>query len=269
MPAAESTDLRVEKERRTRQDRALFARRDRGDLRARDELIERFLPLARSIARRYEQSSEPLEDLMQVASLALVKAVDRFDPARGCTFSSYAVPSIVGEIKRHFRDRSWAVRPPRDLQELALRIERSRTELAQTLDREPTVGELAAALGISDEQVLEGLQARTGRSALGLQATIGGQDDQAILQDTLGFDDDGFERAEERAVIDGLVCGLPDRHREVLRLRFECDLTQTEIGEQLGVSQMQISRVIRQALSQLRHVADQQAMLADRRPALH
>jgi RNA polymerase sigma-B factor len=247
-------------------DRALFARRDRGDLHARDELIERFMPLARSIARRYDGSSEPLDDLVQVASLALVKAVDRFDPARGCTFSSYAVPSIVGEIKRHFRDRSWAVRPPRELQELTLRIDRARTDLSQSLDREPTVAELAAALGVDDEHILEGLQARTGRSALGLQARVGGQDDQVMLQDTLGFDDDGFDRAEERAVLDRLTSGLPARHREVLRLRFEQDLTQAQIGELLGVSQMQISRVIRQAIGQLRHIAEQQEMLVERRP---
>lgn len=247
-------------------DRALFARRDRGDMRARDELIERFMPLARSIARRYDGSSEPLDDLIQVASLALVKAVDRFDPARGCTFSSYAVPSIVGEIKRHFRDRSWAVRPPRELQELTLRIDRARTELSQRLDREPTVAELGAELGVDDEHILEGLQARTGRSALGLQARVGGQDEQVMLQDTLGFDDEGFDRAEQRAVLDRLTSGLPARHREVLRLRFEQDLTQAQIGELLGVSQMQISRVIRQAIGQLRHIAQQQEMLVERRP---
>ena len=263
-----SPDVRAERERRTRLDRALFARRDRGDMRARDELIERFMPLARSIARRYESSSEPLDDLIQVASLALVKAVDRFDPARGCTFSSYAVPSIVGEIKRHFRDRSWAVRPPRELQELTLRIERGRTELSQQLDREPTVGELATLLEVGDERILEGLQARTGRSALGLQARVGGQDDQVVLQDTLGFDDDGFDRAEQRAVLDSLMNALPARDREVLRLRFEADLTQAQIGARLGVSQMQISRIIRQAIAQLRHVADQQEMLAERRPAM-
>jgi RNA polymerase sigma-B factor len=272
MPSAAAecspSDLQAERERRTRLDRALFARRDRGDLRARDELIERFMPLARSIARRYEGSSEPLDDLVQVASLALVKAVDRFDPARGCTFSSYAVPSIVGEIKRHFRDRSWAVRPPRELQEMTLRIERARSELVQRLDREPTVAELAAGLGVGDEQVLEGLQARTGRSALGLQAKLGGQDDQVMLQDTLGIDDAGFDRAEERALLARLMGSLAPRDREVLRLRFEQDLTQAQIGELLGVSQMQISRIIRQALAQLRHVAAQQEMLAERRPVL-
>ncbi len=250
---------------RERTDRLLFARRDRGDRHARDELIERFLPLARSVARRYERPGEPLDDLVQVASLALVKAVDRFDPERGYAFTSFAVPTIVGELKRYFRDRTWTVRPPREVQELTLRVDAAAVRLSQQLDRPPTVSELAAAIGGSDEQVLEAMQARSGRSGLSLQASAGRQDDQPALQDTLGGSDDGYEQAENRAVLDGLLAFISPRDREVVRLRFEQDLTQAEIGALLGVSQMQVSRIVRHAIDQLRHIADQQQRVAEAR----
>jgi RNA polymerase sigma-B factor len=245
-------------EQRARTDRMLFARRAAGDPRARNELIERFMPLARSLARRYELASEPLDDLVQVASLGLVKAVDRYEPARGCAFSSYAVPTIVGELKRHFRDRTWTVRPPRGLQELTLRIEQARSRLSQELDRPATVSELAAAIGSTPEDIMEAIQASTARGALSLQAPTGGSDEDGELQDSLGATDDGYAHAETRVLLDGLLSGLTPRARIVLRLRFEHDLTQAEIGALLGVSQMQISRIIRQALGRLRHVADQQ-----------
>jgi RNA polymerase sigma-B factor len=248
---------------RSRMDRTLLARRDAGDPRAREQLIRRFLPLARSLARRYEHSGEPLEDLVQVASLALVKAVDRYDSAHGCAFSSFAVPTIVGELKRHFRDRGWAVRPPRALQELTLRVDHAVERLTRELDRAPTVTELAAAIGSTDERVLEALQARGGRSTLSLHAPGHGQDEQSSLQDTLGTSDDGYARAEARMLLDGLLVGVPPRTREVLRLRFEEDLSQAEIGAVVGVSQMQISRILRQATEQLRHVADQHQRIHD------
>jgi RNA polymerase sigma-B factor len=241
---------------RARLDRRLFDRRDRGDPRARDELIERFLPLARSIALRYDKRGESMEDLMQVASMALVKAVDRFDPERGTAFSSYAVPTIAGEIKRYFRDRTWAIRPPRDLQELVLRIDRVAERLGTKLNRAPTVGELAEAVGECDELVLEALQARGVYSAISLHAARGGPDDATILQDELGELDGGFEVAESRAVVARLMRGVSRRERMVLRLRFEMDLTQAEIGALLGVSQMQVSRILRQALERLREVAE-------------
>ena len=242
--------------RRTRIDRQLFARRDCGDARARDELIERFMPLARSIARRYEQSGEPLEDLVQVASMALVKAIDRFDPQRGAAFSSYAVPTIAGELKRYFRDRSWAIRPPRDLQELALHVDRTADRLSTQLNRSPTIGELAAAIDESDEVVLEAMQARSAYSTLSFQAPHGRSDDRAVLQDVLGTEEEGYEHAEQRAVIDRLLRGVSERERLVLRLRFEEDLTQAEIGKLLGVSQMQISRILRGAIERLRDIAE-------------
>ena len=248
-----------------RGERVLFARRDKGDRHARDELIERFLPLARSVARRYERPGEPLDDLVQVASLALVKAVDRFDPDSGYAFTSFAVPTIVGELKRYFRDRTWTVRPPRELQELTLRVDAAAARLAQRLDRPPTISELATATGASDEQVLEAMQARCGRSGLSLQAPTGGQDDQYALQDTLGDSDDGYEHAENRAVLDGLLAFIAPRDREVVRLRFEQDLTQAEIGALLGLSQMQVSRIVRHAIDQLRRLADQQQRIAEAR----
>jgi RNA polymerase sigma-B factor len=241
---------------RTRIDRQLFARRDQGDLRAREELIERFLPLARSIARRYEQSGEPIEDLVQVASMALVKAVDRYDSNRGAAFSSFAVPTIAGELKRHFRDRAWAIRPPRDVQELALRVDRAAERLNTQLNRAPTVRELAEAVNESEELVLEAMQARGAYSALSFEAPHGRSgDDRSVLQDTLGAEEDGYVDAESRAVIDRLMRGVSARERLVLRLRFEEDLTQAEIGKLLGVSQMQISRILRRALERLREVA--------------
>jgi RNA polymerase sigma-B factor len=248
---------------RARIDRRLFVRRDAGDPRARNELIERFLPLARSLARRYERRGEPLEDLVQVASLALVKAIDGYDFARGVAFSSYAVPTIVGELKRYFRDRSWAVRPPRDLQELALRVDRAAENLSTQLDRAPTVAELAAAVEATDEDVLEALQAHGAYRGLSLQAPTGDQEQQTLLQDTLGVSDDGYARVEARVLLDGLLAGLSTRSREVLRLRFEQDLMQAEIGARLGVSQMQISRIIRHAIDQLRHVAEHQERRAE------
>jgi RNA polymerase sigma-B factor len=238
-----------------REDEALFALSAAGDRRARDQLIERWLPLARSVAWRYERSHEPFDDLFQVACLALVKAIDRYDPAKGNAFSSYAVPSMVGELKRHFRDRSWAVRPPRALQELTLNVEHAVSRLAAQLDRAPTVAELAADIGTTDEQILEALQARRGRDASSLQAPAP-NGDQTTLQDTLGVDDGEYVQAEMRVLLDSLMTGLPRRTREILRLRFAEDLTQAEIGEIFGVSQMQISRIIREAIGRLREIAE-------------
>jgi RNA polymerase sigma-B factor len=252
-------------------DRILFARYTAGDRRARDELIERWLPLARSVARRYERSGESLDDLVQVASLALVKAIDRYDPALGNAFTSYAVPSIVGELKRHFRDRGWVVRPPRGVQELTLRVERAASRLSAQLDRAPTVTEIAAEVGVTDVEVLEALEARMCRDALSLQAPTGGMGEQTALEDMLGSGDDGYEQAEMRVFLDDLMTGLPRRTRELLRLRFEEDMTQAEIGERFGVSQMQISRIIRQAIAQLREIADQHEQMLDERaqPTVH
>jgi RNA polymerase sigma-B factor len=241
---------------RTREDRALFVRHQEGDPKAREELVARFLPLARQLARRYQRGEEPLDDLVQVASLGLIKAIDRFDPTRDIAFSSYAVPTILGEIKRHFRDRTWAVRVPRDLQEQALRVDRIVTELARDLHRQPTVGEIAEAVGIAEEDVLEALEAGGAYRATSLEAPRGGDDDAETLADSFGSDEGGFRLAEDRATLDRLLAGVGPREREVLRLRFEEDLTQSEIGAAIGVSQMQVSRLIRQTLARMRTLAE-------------
>jgi RNA polymerase sigma-B factor len=247
---------------RSQEERLLFQKlaRDR-DPALRATLVERYLPLARQLARRYQRPEEPLDDLMQVASLGLVKAVDRFDASRDVAFSSYAVPTILGEIKRHFRDRTWSVRVPRDLQELALKAERAVSDLTRELRRQPSIPEVARHLRVNEEQVLEALQAGGAYHASSLEAPRGGGDGEApeTLADTLGGHEDGFARAEDRATLDRLMLTITPREREVLRLRFEEDLTQAEIGEIVGVSQMQISRVIRQAIARLRLAARQDA----------
>ena len=244
-------------------DRVLFARHAAGDARARDELIERFLPLAHAVARRYERPGEPLDDLFQVASLALVKAVDRFDAGRGHAFTSFAVPTIVGEIKRHFRDRTWEVRPPRRLLELTLRVEKAAGEIRLQRGRAATVAELAQATGAGEELVLEALQAHAGRSRLSLQAPVGTmRDHEQQLQDTIGVSDAGYARAEDRAVVDGLLGYLSPRERDVVRLRFERDLTQAEIAGMLQISQMQVSRALRESIDRLRVVVEQQRTLS-------
>ncbi len=253
---AEPQTTGLDDERRARDDARLFkAWIERGDRHARAELIERFLPLARSLARRYQRGSEPFEDLVQVASIALVKAIDRYDPARGYAFSSFAVPTIAGELKRHFRDHTWMVRPPRGVQELTLRVEGALARLTQQLDRSPTTGELAAAVGVTDEQVLEGMQARSARGALSLHAPLGEPGEAASLEDTLGADDPDLERAEQRAELDRLMAYVSPRARAMLRMRFEEDMTQAEIGAVVGLSQMQVSRILRQTIAQLREVS--------------
>jgi RNA polymerase sigma-B factor len=244
---------------RTRADRELFLRYRDGDTEARDQLVERFLPLARQLARRYQRASEPLDDLLQVASMGLIKAIDRFDADREIAFSSYAVPTILGEIKRHFRDRTWAVRVPRDLQELTLKVDRAIGELADVLHRQPSVPEIAEAVGVEEEDVLEALQAGGAYRAVSFEAPrggSGGEEEATTLADTIGVDEEGFDRAEERATLARLLASVSPREREVLRMRFEEDMTQAEIGAVIGVSQMQVSRVIRQALARLRAAAD-------------
>ncbi|MDX6690388.1 MAG: polymerase sigma-B factor [Solirubrobacteraceae bacterium] len=244
---------------RSRADRELFARYRGGDEQARDELVHRFLPLARQLARRYQRASEPLDDLLQVASIGLIKAIDRFDTEREIAFSSYAVPTILGEIKRHFRDKTWAVRVPRDLQELTLRVDKAVAELSDVQQRQPSVAEIAEALGATDEEVLEALQAGGAYRAVSFDMPRGADDDGAgaTLADSIGIDEAGFDRAEDRATLANLLGAVPAREREVLRMRFEEDMTQAEIGEVIGVSQMQVSRLIRKAIAQLRDAASE------------
>jgi RNA polymerase sigma-B factor len=240
-------------DRRAREERALFARLARdGDAHARDLLIQRFLPLARSLALRYRRSGEPLDDLLQVASLGLIKAIDRFDLDRKMQFSTYAVPTILGEIKRYFRDRTWAVHVPRPLQELTLRVECAVGDLVEELCRQPSVAEITAAVGAKEANVLEALQAGGAHRALSFDAPGGTDENVFTLADSIGIDEHGFDRAEERATLAALLGMVTSREREVLRLRFEQDMTQSEIGAVIGVGQMQVSRIIRQALERIR-----------------
>ena len=237
--------------RRAREDARLFERYQRtGDPAARAELTERFLPLARSLARRYERGGESLDDLTQVASLGLLKAIDRFDPQHGVAFSSFAVPTIVGELKRYFRDYGWSVRVPRGLQELALRVQREREEFAASHGHAPTAGQLAQRLGVDVEQILEARQAVGARRATSLERPREDADDERPVRE-LGVDDPGFAAAEDAATVSRLTASLSKYERDVLRLRFEQDLTQSEIGARLGCSQMHVSRILRGALARL------------------
>jgi RNA polymerase sigma-B factor len=244
---------------RAREDRRLLERYHRhGDQAAREALVERFLPLARQLARRYQRGSEPLDDLIQVASLGLLKAIDRFDPERPTAFSSFAVPTILGELKRHFRDRGWSVRVPRDLQELAVRVERVGEELTRQLGRAPSPGEIGEQIGATTEQVLEAREAAGAYRAISLDRPRDEEDESdSGMGDSMGVEDPGFGLAEDAATVERLMGVLGDREREVLRLRFVEDLTQSEIGARVGVSQMHVSRLIRQAVERLRAEAQE------------
>jgi RNA polymerase sigma-B factor len=227
-------------------------RHQRGDAAARDELIERYMPLARSLALRYRRASEPLDDLVQVASVGLVKAVDRWDAERGLAFSSYAVPTILGELRRYFRDATWDVRPARDLQELCLSVEEARETLWGELGRSPTVSDIAERLDRAPEDVVEALQATEGRSVRSLDAPVHEEEGtSASAGDLLGSDDPEFDRVEAGVTIERMTGILDDRAREILRLRFQEDLLQSEIAERVGCSQMHVSRIIRSSLERL------------------
>jgi RNA polymerase sigma-B factor len=243
---------------RGKEDRRLLERYHRlGDRDAREALVQRFLPLARQLARRYQRGGEPLDDLVQVASLGLLKAIDRFEPERSTAFSSFAVPTILGELKRHFRDRGWSVRVPRDLQEAAVRVDRVTDELGRELGRAPTPGEIANHMRITTEQVLEAREAAGAYRAISLDRPRDDDEDGDGMSDAMGIEDPGFHLAEDAATVERLMLVLTEREREVLRLRFAEDLTQSEIGERVGVSQMHVSRLIRQAIAKLRDEADE------------
>jgi RNA polymerase sigma-B factor len=220
-------------------------------------LIERFLPLARKLARRYAQSSEPYEDLVQVASLGLVKAVERFDPARGFAFSSFAVPTIVGELKRYFRDTAWALHVDRGAQEKARKLTEAQQRLSSRTGRMPTVDELAQYLEMTQEEVLDGLQTAEAYGAVSLDAPLSGEDDEeATRLEAIGERDERLELVDDHATIFAAARHLPSREREILYLRFGEDLTQSEIADEVGVSQMQVSRLLRRSLNRLRELTD-------------
>jgi RNA polymerase sigma-B factor len=240
------------------QDKRLFLAYQRTrDQRARAALVERYIPLARSLARRYRRGPEPLEDLEQVASLALVRAVDGFDATRDIAFSSYAVPSIVGAIKRHFRDHGWSLHLPRDLQELALRVERLSEDMAGASGTLPSALELAEHAGVPVEDVLEAREAYRALHAVSLdQPRRSELDDGDSLVDTLAAEDLDIPGAVDRVMLDSLLATLDPRSEQIVRLYYQQDLTQAEIGRQLGYSQMHVSRLLRQAIAQLASTAD-------------
>jgi RNA polymerase sigma-B factor len=241
-------------EQRRERDHALLVRYHvDGDVAAREELVLRFLPLARQLAGRYRGSGESQEDLVQVACLGLLKAVDRFEPDRGHAFTKYAVPTMLGELKRHFRDKGWAVHVPRATQELVLKVSEAMSRLPARLGRAPTPRDVAASIGAPVEAVLEAMEAATAYEATSLDAPRPGEDDDGgwTLGDSVSEHEHGYELVEIGESLRGSMEALPERERLILQLRFEQDLTQAEIADQVGVSQMHVSRLLRRSLDRL------------------
>jgi RNA polymerase sigma-B factor len=237
-------------------DKALLRRyHEQGDLAAREQLIEQYMSLVRSLARRYSYRGEQLDDLVQIGAIGLIKAIDRFDVNRGVELTTYATPNIIGEIKRHFRDRGWSVRVPRGLQELNIQLSRLVEDLTVQNGRSPTIPELAKAAGVTDEEVLEALESGRAYSSLSLSAGSGGQDDDGELDplESLGTEEHQYEVSEDRAVLAPGFRVLDERERKILHLRFFEGLTQSQIAQQVGISQMHVSRLIRRSLEKIRN----------------
>ncbi len=261
MRDAVGSEVHVESVTRARRERELLRRvHVHGDSRARDQLAEEMLPLARALAGRYTGRGEPLDDLVQVACVGIMKAIDGFDLSRDVRFSSYATPTVLGEIKRYFRDKTWAMRVPRGMQELQIEIAKARDKLTTELGRSPTVQELAHAVNQPFEEVLATIQSQEARRTRSLDEPTG---EDVTLADSIGARDPEISRAEMRVLLDDAFDVLSARDREVLRLRFAEDLTQTEISKRVGVSQMQVSRIIRQALVRLRADIERKAKRID------
>jgi RNA polymerase sigma-B factor len=220
--------------------------------RVRDRLIEMYLPLAEYLARRFRNRGELQDDLNQVANLGLIKSVDGYDVTRGAAFTSYAIPMIVGELKRHFRDKGWDVRVPRRLQELRLEITKTSSDLAQTLGRSPTVADLAAELHVTEEEIIEGLDSAHAYRALSLQAPVAGEEATTELGDLLGDIDHDLENVEDREALRPLIGRLPAREQKIIAMRFFGNMTQSQIAADLGISQMHVSRLLAHALGILR-----------------
>jgi RNA polymerase sigma-B factor len=239
---------------REKADRELLRRyHEHGDLEARERLIEQYLPLVRSLARRYSYRGELLEDLVQVGCIGLIKAIDRFDVNRGVELTTYATPNIIGEIKRHFRDKGWSVRVPRGLQELNVRLSRLIEELTVQLERSPTIAELAKAAGVDEEEVLEALETGQAYATLSLSAPAAGEESEDLDPlESLGELEHEYEVSEDRAVLAPGLRVLDERERRILHLRFFEGLTQSQIAQQVGISQMHVSRLIRRALEKIR-----------------
>ena len=219
---------------------------------AREGLVHLHLPLVEHCARRFRNRGEPLEDLVQVGTIGLIKSIDRFDLDRGVEFSTYATPTIIGEIKRHFRDKGWAIRVPRRLQELRMQIGAASAELTQSLGRSPTPRELAEKIDCSVDDILEGIESSNAYSTLSLDASDDSEDGAATMLDAIGVDDEGLEHVEIRESIKPLLDRLDAREKRILLLRFFRNMTQSQIAEEIGVSQMHVSRLLSRTLEQLR-----------------
>ena len=220
--------------------------------RIRERVIELYLPLAEYLARRFRNRGEPLDDLVQVANLGLIKSVDGYDLSRGAAFTSYAIPMIVGELKRHFRDKGWDVRVPRRLQELRLEITKATSDLSQQLGRSPTVSDIASHLGVTDEDVIEGLDSGHAYRALSLHAPVAGEEATTELADLLGDVDPDMQGVEDREALRPLVAKLPKREQRIIAMRFFGNMTQSQIAAELGISQMHVSRLLSHAFGVLR-----------------
>ena len=244
-------------------DRQLFARlRADASSADREQVVRRYLPLARSLAHRYWHSGEPIEDLEQVACIGLLNAIDRFDPERGTRFSTFAVPTILGELRQHFRDHTWALRAPQRLQALSVRIEHARDDLVSSLGRQPTVAELSDRLGVTEEVILQALESAVARHTIPLDGPWSADGD-GPREPRSGRDDDGYARAEDRALLVSLLRTLNPRDAEIVLLRFREELTQDAIARRVGVSQMQVSRVLGRSMGRMRdaarHIANSEA----------
>jgi len=250
----------------TRIDDKILLRRyhEDGDLQAREQLIEQYMSLVRSLARRYSYRGEQLEDLVQIGAIGLIKAIDRFDLDRGVELTTYATPNIIGEIKRHFRDKGWSVRVPRGLQELNVQLSRLVEQLTVQYSRSPTIPELAKAAGVEEELVLEALE--SGRAYTSLSLSVGGGgggDDDLDPLESLGTEEHQYEVSEDRAVLAPGFKALDERERKILQLRFFEGLTQSQIAQQVGISQMHVSRLIRRSLEKIREtIAEDEESLA-------
>jgi RNA polymerase sigma-B factor len=247
-----------------RNDRELLRRyHEEGDLQAREQLIEQYMSLVRSLARRYSYRGEQLDDLVQIGAIGLIKAIDRFDLERGVELTTYATPNIIGEIKRHFRDKGWSVRVPRGLQELNVQLSRLIEQLTVQLERSPTIAELAKASDSTEEEVLEALESGRAYSTLSLSTGGGGGDgdDELDPLESIGEEEHEYEVSEDRAVLEPGFRALDERERRILHLRFFEGLTQSQIAQQVGISQMHVSRLIRRSLEKIR------AEIAEEEPA--
>ena len=234
-------------------ERALWERfAEHRDPATREELVRRYLPFAKNLALRYRGASESFDDLLQVASLGLVNAIDRFDPDRGTPFTAFASPTILGELKRHFRDRVWTVRVPRGLHDRMAEVDKAISALTVELQRSPSVGEIAERLEVDPTDVLEVLEANHNRRPLSLDRPVGGEEDESPASEWVGDEDEGFELVEDKLALEGALPHLDERERLVLQLRFVEDMTQSQIAERIGHSQMHVSRILRRTLERIR-----------------